>query len=75
MDINANLGAVTLYLDGGNTGGIEGLFQKLADLVVFDDQIADLIFSGIPSGVPVLDDADAQAMRINFLSHNSASFP
>ena len=75
VDINANLCAVTLYLDGGNTGGIEGLLQKLTNLVVFDDQIADLIFACVLSGIPVLDNANAQTMRINFLSHNSASFP
>ena len=75
VDINANLCGIALYLDGGDTGGIEGLLQKLADLVVLDDQVADLVLACIPAGIPILDNADAQAMGINFLSHNSASFP
>ena len=75
VDINANLRGIALYLDGGDTGGIEGLLQKLTNFVVLDDQIADLFLACIPSGIPVLDNADAETMRINFLSHNSASFP
>ena len=75
VDIDANLSAVALYLDGGDTGGIEGLFEVLADLIVLDDQIADFIFSCVPSGIPVFNNAYTQAMGINFLSHNSASFP
>ena len=75
MDINADLGAVALDLDGGNAGGIEGLLQKLTDLVILDDQIADLVFPSIPTGVPVFNNAYTQAMGIHFLSHNSASFP
>ena len=71
VDEQADLGAVTLDLDGGNAGGIKGLLEVLADLVIFDDQIADLLFSCVPSGIPVFDNADTQAVRINFLSHLS----
>ena len=75
VDIDANLRRITLDLNGGDTGGIKGLLEILADAIIFDDQVADFVRTGIPSGIPVLNDAYAQSMRINFLSHNSASFP
>ena len=75
VDVDADLSRIALYFDGGNTGGIEGLLQILTNFVVFNNKITDLIFSGVPSGIPVFDNAYTQAVRINFLSHNSASFP
>ena len=45
----------------------------ITDLVIFNDQVADLLVSGIPAGVPVFDDADAHAVGINFLSHETVS--
>ncbi len=69
VDIDADLGAVALDLDGRHACGVEGLLQVLADLVVLDDKIADLVVSGVPAGIPILDDADTHAVRINFLSH------
>ena len=59
----------TLDLDLRNAGAVERLLDELADLVVLDDQIADLFISGIPAGVPVFDDADAHAMGVYFLTH------
>ena len=44
VNVNTNLGGIALDLNGGDTGGIEGLLEILADLVVFNDQIADLFF-------------------------------
>ena len=75
VDINADPGAVPLDLDGGNAGGIEGLLQELADLVILNDQIPDTLLAGIPAGIPVFDDADAQSMGINFLSHTLTPSP
>ena len=75
VNVDADLGGIALDLNGGDAGGIEGLLEILTNLVVFNDQIADLFFSGVPSGIPVFNNADAQAVRIYFLSHNSASFP
>ena len=37
--------------------------------MILDQKIADLLIAGIPTGIPVFDDADPQAMGINFLSH------
>ena len=69
VDIDADLRAVALDLDVRDTCGIQGLLQVLADLVVLNDQVADLLVTGIPAGIPIFDDADTHAVRINFLSH------
>ena len=62
-----------LDLDLGHAGAVQGLFQVLADLLILDDQVADLLFTGIPTGIPVFDDAHAQAVGIYFLSHKLLS--
>ena len=64
-----------LDLDLGNAGAVQGLLQVLADLLILDDQIADLLITGIPTGIPVFDDAHAQAVGINFLSHKTVLLP
>ena len=64
-----------LDLDLGNTGAVQGLLQVLADLLILDDQIADLLITGIPTGIPVFDDAHAQAVGIYFLSHKTVLLP
>ena len=59
----------------GNTGAVQRLFQILADLLVLYDQIADLLVTGIPTGIPVFDDAHAKAVGIYFLSHKTVLLP
>ena len=49
--------------------GKQQLLQVHADLVVLDQQVADLLIAGIPAGIPVLDDAHAHTMGIDFLTH------
>ena len=71
VDEDADLIGVALYLDVGDARVEEVLLQVLANLVVLDDEIADFVVPGVPAGVPVLYDADTQAVRINFLSHAS----
>ena len=46
-----------------------------ADLLILDDQIAHLLITGIPTGIPVFDDAHAQAVGIYFLSHKTVLLP
>ena len=62
-----------LDFDLGHACTVQALLDELADLVIFNDQVADLLVSGIPAGVPVFDDADAHAVGINFLSHETVS--
>ena len=60
---------------GGRLGGreiagsVQQLLQVDADLVVLDQQVADLLVTGIPAGIPVLDDAHTHTMGIDFLTH------
>ena len=43
--------------------------KAASEPLILDDQIADLLITGIPTGIPVFDDAHAQTVGINFLSH------
>ena len=69
VQIDGNDVVAALDLDLGNAGTVQSFLEILADLLILDDQVADLLFTGIPTGIPVFDDADPQAMGINFLSH------
>src|SRR5699024_5082736 len=53
VDVDADLLVVPLNLNLGDAGAVEGLLQVLADVVIFDNQVADFIVAGIPAGVPV----------------------
>ena len=69
VDVDLDLCVVSFDFDLSDAGGIEGGLQPLTDVVVLDDQIADLVSAGIPTRVPIFDHANAQSMGINFLSH------
>ena len=69
VQVDGNGVIAALDLDLGNAGTVQGLLEILADLLILDDQVADLLFTGIPTGIPVFDDADPKAMGIYFLSH------
>ena len=45
--------------------------EKVGDLIVEDQKIAHLLTAGIPTGIPVLDDAHAHTVGIYFLSHKT----
>ena len=78
-DNSSGSGAVNEYLhssagsfdlDLRNSGRRDLLLDELSDLIVFNDKVTELIIANKPSGIPVTDNADSQAVRINFLSHN-----
>ena len=71
VNVDLNLRVVSFDLDLGNTSGVQLVLQILSDVVVFNNQIANLIFTGVPTRVPVFDYADAQSMGINFLTHSN----
>ena len=75
MQVDLNAGIAALDLDLRNAGGIESLLEILTDVVVLNDQVADLVVTGIPTRVPVLDHANAQSVGINFLSHSNLLKP
>ena len=47
-------------------------FDELADLVVFDQQVGELLLRGVPAALPADHDAGAKADRIDFLTHRSS---
>ena len=69
VQVNGDDLVAALDLDLGDTGSIQELLQVDADLVILDQQVAHLLIAGIPTGIPVFDDAHAEAVGINFLSH------
>ena len=75
MQVNGNDLAAALDLDLGDTGRIQELLQVHADLVILHQKVAHLLIAGIPTGIPVFDDAHAEAVGINFLSHKTVSLP
>ena len=70
-DGHAAVGALDLHL--GHLGVVQLLLQAVADLLVLDKEVSHLLAAGIPTGIPVLDDAHAHAVGINFLSHKTVS--
>ena len=75
MHINGDDLAAALDLDLGDTGSKQELLQVLTDLVILYQKVAHLLIAGIPTGIPVFDDAHAEAVGINFLSHKTVSLP
>ena len=69
VDVDADLHRVPLDLDAADACSEELLLQKLADIVIFHQGIAETTVVGIPTGIPILDNAHSQAVGINFLSH------
>ena len=70
MNVDLDIGVVTLDLDLGNTRRIQLILQVLTNVIILNQQVANLFRAGIPAGVPILDYANAQSMGIHFLSHS-----
>ena len=70
VDVDLDLAVGTLDLDLSYASGVQLVLQILTDVVILDDQVAHLVLTGIPAGVPILDYTNTQSMGINFLSHS-----
>ena len=70
VDVDLDLAIGTLDLDLSNTSCVQLVLQILTDVVIFDDQVTDLVLAGVPAGIPILDNAYPQSMGINFLSQS-----
>ena len=68
MNRNARAISCTFDLYAGDTGRKEFFFDVLADFDILKLELL-IIFFGTPTGIPRLNDTDAKAMRINFLTH------
>ena len=59
-----------LDLDGRNACSLQGLLQILTNVVVFHEEVAELVVLGKPTGIPIFNYADTKTVRINFLTHS-----
>ena len=73
VDENADLRGASFDFDFRDAGGVEQILEVFADLEILDEEIADLFVLSVPSGIPIRDDADAQTVRINLLTHYFSS--
>ena len=71
VEVDADNGVVSFDLDTRHAGCVQGLFQEFTDLLVFHDQVADLLVAGVPARIPVFDDTHSETVGIHFLSHIS----
>src|SRR5262249_28346280 len=69
VDVNRDPLLVLADQDVGQPRVRELLVDVLADLDVLEDVPGDLLLAGVPVRLPVLDDADAQAARVDLLAH------
>jgi hypothetical protein len=67
-DMHLGLAAGALDVDLGDAGLVEALLDVVTQLEVFVKQLG-VILAGVPDGGPILDDAEAEAVGMYFLSH------
>ena len=71
VNVDADAVARSLDVDLRDAGALHALRHQLADLDVFTD-VVGIGLVGIPTGLPVGRDSEAEAMRIYFLTHYRA---
>src|SRR5262249_36782046 len=58
-----------LDLDLGDPREAVLVLDELADLEIFDEQVAEFVLGGVPAAAPVLHDPHAKPGRSNLLAH------
>ena len=66
---DVNLGAGALDVNAGNAGHGELFLQHLAEIVILDEVVGEILLASVPFGAPVQNDTYACAVGINFLTH------
>jgi hypothetical protein len=69
VDVDCDSLLVLLDVDVAETGVTELAANVVADLDVLDQVLGELLRARVPVRLPLVDDADPQAARMNFLSH------
>jgi hypothetical protein len=69
VDGDLHLVASALDLDTGECCTCEALLEVLADGEVVAKSLGIVLLIGVPTGTPLLGDAEAEAGRLNLLSH------
>src|SRR5690606_18741389 len=75
VDGDAGVVGRTLDQDLADAGLGQLLAQHVADLEVGGQVVGELLLAGVPLGVPVLGDAQADADRIDFVTHDYLPSP
>ena len=73
VQVDAQAVTRALDFDAADRGALELLAQVVADLPVLDDVVLVLTI-GEPAALPISGDAETEPVRIDLLSHYSASF-
>ena len=68
--MHAHAGRVALNFNFRNAGGIQRLLQIFPEIIIGHDGVTELVVLDKPAGIPVLDNADPQAVGIDFLTHS-----
>jgi hypothetical protein len=66
------LRSISMWAD---TGGVIFFFEHLAKLEVLDEVVRKILLACITACAPVVDDATASTMGIDFLTHYRTSLP
>ena len=69
VNVNADLGRVTLDLDLRNACCVQLFFQHFAEVVILDEGIAEVLILREPAGIPIFDNAHTETVGIYFLAH------
>ena len=69
LDHDFDLVVLTLDFDRRNACVVQTLLQFLTNVVVFHEEVAEHIVLSEPTGIPILDNADTETVRIYFLAH------
>jgi hypothetical protein len=75
VDGDARVLGRALDLDAAHRGLRQARLQELAHLQVGIEVVREILGIGVPLGIPVLDDAEADAGRMYFLTHGIGSLP
>jgi len=70
-DAHRDLAGSAVDFDARNAGEKILFLHEVANLAIFNEEIGEILLGGVPTGVPIFDDANAEAVRINFLTHYS----
>ena len=75
MDVDAHLRGVALDFNFRDASGIQLLLQRLAEVVILHQDVAELTVASKPPGIPVFDNTHTETVGIHFLTHIFASLP
>ena len=73
MNVDADSFGISFDFYLRNACGREGFEEIFTELIVGDKRVAEVLFAGIPAGIPVFNDTDTKTGGIYFLTHSFTS--